>query len=159
MTQKSLSKWMKTIVILLGLCGAVIFAVAVPVAGLMVVEENPEFSYCFVPWLIFILPMAVPCYAVLVTAWKIATSISKDNSFTEINSKRLKNVSVLALGTSVYFFAGSTMFLLLNMSHFTVFAVSLLIVFVGVAISVASAVLSYLVGKAADLQEQSDLTI
>lgn len=51
------------------------------------------------------------------------------------------------------------MFLLLNMSHFTVFAVSLLIVFVGVAISVASAVLSYLVGKAADLQEQSDLTI
>ena len=44
MTQKSLSKWMKTIVILLGLCGAVIFAVAVPVAGLMVVEENPEFS-------------------------------------------------------------------------------------------------------------------
>lgn len=159
MTQKSLSKWMKFIVIMLGICGVVIFAIVVPVIGLTLVESYPEFSYCFAPWLIFISLMAVPCYAVLVIAWKVATSIAIDNYFTEINSKRLKSVSILSLATSAYLFAGSTIFLLLNMSHFTVFAVSLLVVFVGVAISVASAVLSYLVGKAADLQEQSDLTI
>ena len=103
--------------------------------------------------------MAVPCYAVLVIAWKIATSIGNDNSFTELNSKRLKNVSVLSIATSIYLFVGATVFLLLSMCHFSMFLGACLVSFVGIAISVASAVLSYLVKKAAALQEQSDLTI
>lgn len=159
MTQKSLSKRMKIIIILLGICGAVLFGIAVPVIGLDLADSYPEYSYCFLPWLIFILLMAVPCCAVLVIAWKIATSISNDNSFSEINSKRLKNVSVLSLATSIYLFVGATVFLLLSMCHFSMFLGACLVSFVGVAISVASAVLSYLVKKAAALQEQSDLTI
>lgn len=159
MTQKSLSNRMKLIIVLLGLCGAALFGIAVPVIGLDLVDSYPEFSYCFLPWLIFILLMAVPCYAVLVIAWKIATSIENDNSFTELNSKRLKNVSVLSLATSIYLFVGATVFLLLSMCHFSMFLGACLVSFVGIAISVASAVLSYLVKKAAALQEQSDLTI
>ena len=107
MTQKSLSKRMKLIIVLLGLCGVALFGIAVPIIGLDLVDSYPEFSYCFLPWLIFILLMAVPCYVVLVIAWKIATSIGNDNSFTELNSKRLKNVSVLSLATSIYLFCRS----------------------------------------------------
>lgn len=159
MTQKKLSKWMKLIVLLLGICGVVIFAVAVPVIGLELLDGYPEFSYCFVPWLVFVSLMAIPCYAVLVIAWRIAQSIAENNSFTEINSRRLKCVSMLSLATSAYLFAGSTVFLLLGMNHFSLFLGTGRISFVGVAISVASAVLSYLVQKASVLQEQSDLTI
>lgn len=159
MTQKSLSKRMKLIIVLLGLCGAALFGAAVPIIGCDLANSYPEYSYCFLPWLIFILLMAVPCYAVLVIAWKIAVSISDDNSFTELNSKRLKTVSMLALVTSIYLFTGATVFLFLSMCHFSMFLAACLVSFVGIAISVASAVLSYLVKKAADLQEQSDLTI
>lgn len=159
MTQKSLSKRMKLIIVLLGLCGAALFGVAVPIIGCDLSSSYPEYSYCFLPWLIFILLMAVPCYAVLIIAWKIAVSIGDDNSFTEVNSKRLKTVSMLALVTSIYLFAGATVFLLLSMCHPSMFIAACLVSFVGIAISVASAVLSFLVKKAADLQEQSDLTI
>ena len=51
------------------------------------------------------------------------------------------------------------MFLLFNMSHPSIVIMSFFIVFVGIVISIASAVLSHLVKKAAILQEQSDWTI
>lgn len=159
MTQKSLSLWMKVIVIMLGICGIVLYGFTAPFIGLDFAKNYPEYSYCFTPWLVFLLITAIPCYSVLVLAWKIATSISSDTAFTNQNSERLKNVSILSLVTSVYMFAGNVIFLALNMNHFSIFLAICLLVFVGVAISVASAVLSYLVKKAAKLQEDSDLTI
>lgn len=158
MTQKSLSKLMKLIIILLGVCGAVLYSLLLPI-GNGFASDYPEFSYCFAPWLIFLLLTLVPCYSVLILGWKIASSIAQDNSFTEINSKRLKSVAVLALATSVYLFLGDIVFFLFGMNHPSTFIALLFIVFIGIAITVASAVLSYLVKKAAALQEQSDLTI
>ncbi len=159
MSLKSLSFMMKTIVILLGVCGAVLFGAVVPFAGNSLAQEYPEFAYCFVPWLTFILIMALPCYAVLILAWQIAASIACENIFTQQNSARLRAVAWLALGTSVYLFLGNVVFLLLNMNHFSVLLGSTLIVFIGICVAVASAVLSHLVKRAAVLQEQSDLTI
>ena len=159
MSQKSLSKWMKVILFIFGLCVIAIFGLVTPVIGIDLKNENPEFSYAFIPWLVFILIMAIPCYTVLVFGWKIASDIGNDDSFSNTNAKRLRNVSVLALATSLYFFAGNVIFLLLNMNHPGILIASLFITFVGVAISAASAILSYLVKKAAKLQEQSDWTI
>ena len=56
-------------------------------------------------------------------------------------------------------FIGNVLFLLLGMNHPGILLGALLVVFIGVGISVAAAVLSLLVRKAAVLQEQSDLTI
>jgi len=71
----------------------------------------------------------------------------------------LKSISVLSVLDAGFFFVGNIVLLLLNMSHPGVVLASFVIVFVGVAIAVASAVLSHLVKKAAALQEQSDWTI
>lgn len=159
MSHKSLSKWMKVILFIFGLCGIAIFGLVTPVIGTDLKNEYPEFAYAFIPWLVFILIMAIPCYAVLVLGWKIASSIGNDNSFSNSNAKRLKYVSVLTLVTSIYFFAGNVVFLLLNINHPGILLASLFITFVGTAISAASAILSYLVKKAAKLQEQSDWTV
>ncbi|HBM98777.1 MAG TPA: DUF2975 domain-containing protein [Ruminococcus sp.] len=159
MSQKSLSKWMKIILFIFGLCGIAIFGLVIPVIGSDLKNEYLEFAFAFIPWLVFILIMAIPCYAVLVLGWKIASSIGNDNSFSNANAKRLKYVSVIALVTSIYNFAGNVVFLLLNMNHPSILIFSLFVTFVGIAISAASAILSYLVRKAAKLQEQSDLTI
>lgn len=159
MDQKRLSKWMKIIVIGAALCGLVVYAFVVP--GLADEERTmyPEFENRYLPWLLFLLGTGLPCFAALIPAWMIAADMRKDKAFTAANAKRLKLICLLAAGDGAYFFAGNLLLLLLNMSHPGVFLACLMIVFAAGAIAIAAAVLSHLVGKAATLQEQADLTV
>ena len=75
------------------------------------------------------------------------------------NVDHFKRITWLAAIDTAYFFVGNVVFLFMNMSHPGVTLGSLIVVFIGVAITVASAVLSRLVKNAADLQEQNELTI
>ncbi len=159
MKQKSLATWLKMIILGVGLCGLVIYLGVIPSFGESLVYDYPEFSNRFWPWEIFLWISGIPCYSVLVVGWKIASNIGRDQSFSNANAKYLKWISWLAIGDGVFFFVGNIALLCVNMSHPGVTLLSILVAFAGVAIAVASAVLSYLVQKAADLQEQSDLTI
>ena len=129
------------------------------VRGCELLADAPDSQYCYLPWLIFMELMVIPDYAVLVYAWKISYSIGRDRAFSSINAKRFRRVSLLALTTTVYFFVGNTVFFLLNMNHPAVYMVSFVLTFIGASIAAAAAILSYLSRKAADLQEESDLTI
>ena len=159
MEQKTLSKWLKCILIGVGICGLIMYATVIPVFGLDLRTMYPEFSDRFWPWLIFIWVSGIPCFSVLVLAWKIAGNIGRDQSFTEQNARLLKWISGLSAGDAGFIFAGNILLFLLNMSHPSIVLASLVIVFVGVAVAVTSAVLSYLVKKASVLQEESDWTI
>ena len=159
MKQKSLSKWLKIIMIGLAVCGLVVYGIVLPSYGASLKTQYPEFSNRFWPWLIFLWMTGIPCYAVLILGWRIADRIGCDQSFTEENARSLKWVAWLAAGDAAFVFMGNLLLLLLNMSHPGVMLLSLLVVFLGVAVAVAAAVLSHLVRKATVLQEQSDLTI
>ena len=159
MKQTTLSKWLKLIIVGVGICGIIIYAAVVPMLVRAMAEEYPEFSSYQWPWLILIWVTAIPCYIALIFAWKIAVNIGADRSFSVANAKLLKGISLLAAVDSAYFFVGNLIYLLLNINHPSIVLFSLCIEFFGIAISVASAALSHLVMKAAELQEQSDLTI
>ncbi len=159
MEQKSLSKWLKTIIVGMALCGLVVYAEVVPSYGASLVESHPEFADRFWPWLVFIWLTSFPCYAVLAIGWKISTRIGNDQSFSLPNAEGLKWISWLAAGDAGFFFIGNLLLLLIDMSHPGVMILSLIVVFAGIAVAVAAAALSHLVRKAAALQEQSDLTI
>lgn len=159
MEQKGLATWLKIILVGVGICGLVVYFVVFPSYGESLVSDYPEFSNRFWPWLIFLWISGIPCYAVLVFGWKIAANIGRDQSFSNANAKYLKWIAWLAAGDGVFFFVGNMVLLFTNMSHPGIALFSLLVVFAGVAVAVASAVLSHLVQKAAVLQEQSDLTI
>ena len=159
MEQKTLSNWLKYMIVGTGLCGLVVYALVIPTLGVNLCEQYPEFSGWFWPWLIFLCGSGIPCYAVLSLAWRIATNIGMDRSFSEENAKMLLKISCLAAGDAGFFFVGNIILLLLNMNHPGVVLASFGIVFVGIALSVAFAALSHLVKKAAALQEQSDWTI
>lgn len=159
MEQKTLSNWLKCIIIGVAICGLIIYAVVFPFYGTNLVNEYPEFSNRYWPWLIFIWFTGIPCFTVLILSWKIATNIGNDKSFSMANAKLFKWISGLAAGDSCFFFVGNLVMLFLNMSHPSVVLLSLIVVFAGVAVAVASAALSHLVMKAAKLQEESDLTI
>lgn len=159
MEQKTLSIWLKCVIAGVGLCGLVVYLLALPACGGMLRDAYPEFSNRYWPWLIFLWVTGIPCYGALVLGWKIAGSIGRDRSFSEENARRLGWVSMLAAGDAAFFFAGNVLLLFLNMSHPGVLLASLGVVFAGAAVSVTAAALSHLVKKAAILQEQSDWTI
>lgn len=159
MEQKALARWLKVILIGIGICGLIVYFVIFPSYGQSLIYDYPEFSNRFWPWLAFLWVSGIPCYVVLVFGWKIASNIGKDRSFSSDNAGYLKWIAWLAAGDGIFFFVGNIVLLFTNMSHPGIAIFSLLVVFAGVAVAVAAAALSHLVQKAAALQEQSDLTI
>lgn len=159
MTQAHLSKWLKIIILLVGLCGLIIYLAVFPMYGKSLAAGYPEMEARFWPWLIFLWTTAIPCYAVLAYCWSIASHIGKDRSFSHENAKSLWRISTLAAADSIWFFVGNCLLFLLNMSHPAVLLISLLVIAFGIAVAVAAAALAHLVQKAAALQEQSDLTV
>ena len=159
MKQEVLARWLKVVLIGAGICGLILYGFFLPGYGAQLAVMNPEFSDRYWPWLIFLWITGIPCYIALVLGWKIASNIKKDRSFSNDNARYLKWISWLAAGDAIYYFIGNMVLLFSNMSHPGVTLYSLLVVFAGVCVTVAAAVLSHLVQKAACLQEQSDLTI
>lgn len=159
MNQKSLSKWLKAIIGGMAICGALIYLYIIPILGRDLVDARPEYTSWYFPWLAVVLVSAIPCYWGLYFGWKISTEIGKDNSFSMENAEYLKNISILAALDSLYFFAANVVFMVINMNHPGVFLISLIVVFIGVAVTVAAASLSHLVRKAAEIQQENELTI
>ena len=159
MSQKSLSKWLKGIVAGMAACGVIIYLYLIPIWGKDLAEANPEFSYCYFPWLVAILISAIPCFCVLYFGWKISSEIGKDNSFSMKNAAYLKNIAILAALDSAYFFVVNLVFMILGMNHPGIFLLSLMVVFAGVVVTVAAAALSHLVQKAAEIERENELTI
>ncbi len=159
MKQKALSNWLKGAIICLAVFGLLVFGVVIPIYGLEIAVENPEYAHCFWPWMTLMILVALPCYAALVFGWKIAADIGRDRSFCEENARRMRWISNLAFGDVLLFFCGNTLLLVLNMSHPGVFLLALLPDMLGVAIAVCAAALSHLIYKSARLQSDADLTI
>lgn len=157
MKQRTLANWLKVLIIIVGLFGIAVYGFIIPELGKDLAVG--EFESWYYPWLIFLLGTAIPCFIALVFGWFILSNIAADRSFCVENAKHLKAISVLAAVDSVYFFVGNTVYLFLSMSHPGVFILSFMLTMVGVTVSVASAAISHLVLKAAELQDQSDLTI
>lgn len=159
MEQKALARHLRLILLGVGILGLLACFLVIPMYGLSLKSLYPEFENRFWPWLIFLWFSAVPCFVSLVLLWRVADSIGQDRSFSEENARYLQQISRLFAADAAFFFIGNIVLLLLNMSHPSVMLASLAIVFVGIAASVAAAVLSRLSLKASVLQEQSELTI
>ncbi len=158
MKQKSLARWLKGIILGMGsvvsLCmsGVVIF-------GRDIVQQYPEYEQSYHVWCIFLWLVFVPCLYMLRFSWKIAVNIGKDNSFCKQNAVLMKRISSLAAIDSAFLFIGSMGFWLAGFSHPSIVLATFVMVFMGVAVSVAAAALSHLILKAAEMKEENDLTI
>ena len=157
MDQKKLAIWLKAICVGCALCGLALFGFILPRFLAYVAEEVPDLPHG--AWLAFMWVLAIPCYAVLVLGWKIADNIRRDRSFSYENAEYLKWVSYLSMADAVFVFLANIIFLLLDMSAAAVMLVICIIVFIGISISICAAALSHLVAKAAEIQEENDLTV
>ena len=159
MQKKSLSNWLKVIIIGMGMIGLLFYGLIVPFLGNDLVSHYPEYiNGCYL-WSGLLWLTAVPCYIVLYFAWNIAGNIGKDNSFCKENAVSMKHISTLVAGDSIFFFAGNIIYLVMGFNHPSVVLASLLVVFIGISIAGMAAVLSHLILRAAQIKEENDLTI
>lgn len=159
MKLKTLSRWLKGILIGMALCGLAVYGCIFPMLGKEVIAYAPEFEFCYYPWLIVLWVTAIPCYGAVIVGWRISCNIGKDRAFTPETAKLLLWISRLVAFDAAFFLIANFVFLFLNMNHPSVVLLSLLVVFACAAVSVVCAGLSDLVKRAHQLQEQYDLTI
>ena len=155
MTRKNLSIWLKFVIIGVGLCGLAVYTMLLPD---VLFDIFPDGTTATV-WLVFLCATGLPCYAVLVLAWLISSNIGRDDSFCTKNARLLSAISFLAAGNALLLFVGTVILGAIDRSMPNVTAFALLVVFAGVAVSIAFAALSHLVLKAAEMKEENDLTI
>lgn len=166
MSQKSLSNWLKMIIVLMAVCGLVVYIYVFPelmssLVPKIQIDSTEKFAKMGVwfEWMFILWISAVPCYIVLILGWLIARNIGMDKSFSVANAKYLKYIMIVTLVDCIYFFIANVMMFSRNKSTELIFIVSLVAIFAGIVFAVAVACLSHLVLKASKLQEESDLTI
>lgn len=159
MNQLNLSKWLKIIIVGLGICGLVMYFVVFPNLGHTMAENIPLFEQYYWIWLVFIWVTGIPCYAVLFFGWKISEEIARDQVFTKKVTDWLVYISILAAVDSIIFFIGTIIFFVFGLVSGLYMIISLVALFIETCFSVAAAVLSHLSYKAVKMKEMSDLTI
>lgn len=158
MNQKSLSNWLKVMILGVGICGILICALVLPVLTAELLPLLNDTRICLV-WLILLWLTSVPCFIALIFSWRIVSNIGKDQSFTQENAILLKKISILAIGDVLFLFVWNMALFFLNANPPSSLLACLFIDFLGIVVAVIFAALSHLVFKAADLQDQCELTI
>lgn len=159
MSQKGLANSLKAAIVGVGICGLTIYFYFLPSWGRMIVHYAPKYERCCPAWILFLRVTAIPCYLVLACCWKVASEIGRDNSFSAVNARLLKYIAGFAAFDSVLLFAGNLVFYVFGMNHSGLMLFSVVVVFIGIAVTVAASALSHLVYKAASLKEENELTI
>ncbi len=109
------------------------------------------------PGIVAVSLSAVPIVIALALFWRICTEIGRDNSFCHKNARWLGGIGLCAMVDTGYCAVGTVTIELLAGSSLWVLGMAVCVV--GVAIAVASFLLSHLVLKAADMKAENDLTI
>lgn len=159
MKRSELVGWLKGIIVVAFVMGAILCFVIAPFLGKGIALEYPEFAYLFWPCLIFVWVTAIPFVIALASSWQICGEIRKGRAFCERNVKRLKLISRLALAECIIYFAALVFLAVADLLHPAVLIFILVILCIGFAIAVFAAVLSHLTAKAGELQNENDLTI
>ena len=103
----------------------------------------------------------VPAFLCLVRFWGICGNIRRDRSFCRENAERLKRMSQYMLADAVLYTGFLLWFLMAGWyrgAAWLIFPV-LLAVFISVTLTVLCAALSHLVQRAAEIEEEQELTI
>ena len=146
MQQKTLVAWLKAIVVFFAFLLALLLFLVVPTIGWQAAKRAPQAAFLFWPCLIFIWVLGAPIYRMLWEAWKVCGRIASGKPFCAGNARSFIVIGQYSLQDLHVYPAGIPLF-------------SLLLIFIGLAVSVAAATLSHLIYKACELDEENQLTI
>ena len=163
MTTKSLLFWVRCAIVIIALCGITVCALWYPysfsIINIDLTATDLSELTTVQGWglLSFYWAVSIPCFAILIIAWKISASIKTEQLFTNKTAKMIKICALILLVDSSVFLIGNVVFLLLKMNDFAI--IYFFLIMGGLVLSVLLSALSHYVAKAAELQELSDGTI
>ena len=157
MKRVGLVRTLKGVIVFLAVMAAVYYGKLFPSRIREIGMEMPELSWLVTPGIIAISLSAVPIAIALALFWRICTEIGRDNSFCHKNARWLGGIGLCAMVDTGYCAVGTVTIELLAGSSLWVLGMAVCVV--GVAIAMASFLLSHLVLKAADMKAENDLTI
>lgn len=153
MQEKSLIHLTRVIILIMAICGIVFDLFLVPLTATDVGGEGvPLLVQCIFQWLV-----SIPCFGILVLAWRVCADMKKGRLFILENSIRIKRAAVSLLVSIIAFLIGKVIFFLLGWNRELI--LHLIIAIVGFTFLVIMIVLSHYIYRAAELQEESDYTV
>ncbi len=155
MKHKTMANLLRAVIILLVGCGLFMHIWWIPT----IVRDGCSLEMVTVEWVTHAAVALIPCYAVTVIAWFVADSIAKEREFCHRNATFFRWIFGLALGDSTLFFVASIVLYVAERAYVWCVFAALPLAALGICVAICAAVLSHLIDRAADLQEDSDLTI
>ncbi|MGE7884892.1 DUF2975 domain-containing protein [Bacillus sp. NPDC094077] len=153
--------FLKTVVILIGIPVLAMCIFLVPKIGNYAAELYPDITY--IKYLIFVhlYATAIPFYLVLYQTFKLLNYIDKNNAFSGLSVKALKNIKYCALTISVLYVLGMPLFYLLAERDDApgIIIIGMIMIFASMVIAVFAAVLQRLLKDAIDIKSENDLTV
>ncbi|PFF11471.1 hypothetical protein CN315_00930 [Bacillus cereus] len=153
--------FLKTVVILIGIPVLAMYIFLVPKIGNFAAELYPDIAY--IKYLVFInlYATAIPYYFALYQTFKLLNYIDKNNAFSELSVKALKNIKYSALAISVLYVLGMPLFYLVAERDDApgIIIIGMIMIFASMVIAVFAAVLQRLLKDAIDIKSENDLTV
>lgn len=161
MSEKRLTLLMRIVIVLVGLCGVLVclFWVPISIGGWFIKEiswkdlQTTEFwlQYAF-QWLI-----SMPCFWLLIMAWKITLDMCEGRLFVAKNALLIKRATSILIVDILVFLIGNVVFAVLGWNG--LLPLYIFAAVVGIIFAFSLFILSQYVMQAAALQEECDLTV
>ncbi|PEJ61095.1 DUF2975 domain-containing protein [Bacillus toyonensis] len=153
--------FLKTAVILMGIPVLAMYIFLVPKIGNFAAELYPDIAY--IKYLVFInlYATAIPYYFALYQTFKLLNYIDKNNAFSKLSVKALKNIKNSALTISVLYVLGMPLFYLVAERDDApgIIIIGMIMIFASLVITVFAAVLQRLLKDAINIKSENDLTV
>ncbi|HDR7385245.1 DUF2975 domain-containing protein [Bacillus toyonensis] len=153
--------FLKTAVILMGIPVLAMYIFLVPKIGNFAAELYPDIAY--IKYLVFInlYATAIPYYFALYQTFKLLNYIDKNNAFSKLSVKALKNIKNSALTISVLYVLGMPLFYLVAERDDApgIIIIGMIMIFASLVIAVFAAVLQRLLKDAINIKSENDLTV
>jgi hypothetical protein len=122
---------------------------------------NPDYAHMLYPILIGMYVSVIPFFVALFQAFKLLSYIDKNQAFSELSVKALKNIKFCAMTISgLYVVIMPFVFLLAELDDAPgLIVIGMVIIFAPMVIAVFAAVLQRLLQEAIDIKSENDLTV
>ncbi|MDT3427308.1 hypothetical protein J2Z22_002859 [Paenibacillus forsythiae] len=146
-----------------------VFLIGIPILALCIlglprvaIEAAGHYpAYWLYPLLTVMYVSAIPFFVALVQAFRLLSYIDKNNAFSELSVRALKNIKYCAFAISILYAAGMPLVYLIAEEDDApgLIVLGMVIVFASIVVAVFAAVLQKLLKNAIDIKSENDLTV
>lgn len=153
--------FLKFVVILMGLPVLALCIFILPEIAEFFAELNPDFDYLQYPFLIGLYVTAIVYFCALYQTLKLLSYIDKNQAFSELSVKALKNIKYCAITIGALYVVFMPLIFLMGENDDApgIILIGMIIIFGCMVVAVFAAVLQKLLKNAIDIKSENDLTV